>query len=135
MMRDIIIIDHLTNCIPAGSISADKYARDERYGMVAQDFHCLAQERNIPIWTACQTNRSGQNGEVELVHMGDSHKISQDADTILSTWRHSENQMFIRPLKRREGGSDAPTLLYQDRDTSKKRASKWKRRKRRVRIG
>jgi hypothetical protein len=111
---DVIVIDQLTNCVPSGSISADKYARDERYGIVGQEFRRLAEDYAVPLWTATQSNRDGQVGEVELKHMGDSHKITQTEDTVLGMWLDIDDKTkqpkhdigFIKALKRREGGSD-----------------------------
>lgn len=78
---DLIVLDYGDLLKPTSSYQ-DAY---EDLGTIFKDLRGLAGELNIPIWTATQSNRTGNNQEVvDLDSVGDSFKKVQIADVVIA---------------------------------------------------
>lgn len=107
---DIVYVDYLNIM---GSASLKSHNRGDLYvymTVVAEELRRVAQEMDIPIISACQTNRSGQiSTDITLNDVGDSHGITKTADYMLSFYRMREdgedttykNKFFFKQLKNR----------------------------------
>lgn len=83
---DMIIIDY------AGIIrSTEKYDLPRlEMQVVIQEIRNLAQELNIPVWTALQSNKEGAKAEiVDTTNMAESYGQASEADFVLGLQRQS----------------------------------------------
>ena len=101
---DVIIVDYLGLCLSARVKSAENSFN--YYKSVAEEVRGLAVERQIPIISNHQFNRSGQyNTDVDLENISESHGISMTADfmaAIIVTEEFIEsNRVMIKQLKSR----------------------------------
>ena len=101
---DVIIVDYLGLCLSARVKSAENSFT--YYKSVAEEVRGLAVERQIPIISNHQFNRSGQyNTDVDLENISESHGISMTADfmaAIIVTEEFIEsNRVMIKQLKSR----------------------------------
>jgi archaellum biogenesis ATPase FlaH len=105
---DVMAIDYLNLCSPiskAKSISGGSY---DAVGAVVKELRGLAMEKNIVLWTATQTNRSGyRNADVGLEHTSESYAVNSTADLILGLSRDdaSPSTLKVKILKQRNEGS------------------------------
>ena len=105
---DIVYVDYI-NIVGSHQLKAsakqDSYiymtvVAEELRGEIAQDF-------DVPIISAIQTNRNGANNmDISLKDVGDSHGLSKTADLILAFTRIDndetmKNKLFFRQLKNR----------------------------------
>lgn len=104
---DIVYVDYI-NIMGSQHLKAS--AKQDTYifmTSVAEELRAVAQELDIPIVSACQTNREGQsNSNITLKQVGDSHGLSKTADYILSFTRIDDddtmkNKLFFKQLKNR----------------------------------
>ena len=111
---DVIVVDHIQNCKPTGNATGLNLYQS--YGLVAKELRQLAQELDIPVWSAAQANRQGQNGRLDLTNIGDSLQIVQDADTVLMMWRDESlpDYVHVSVPKRREAGSRGEGMFIMD---------------------
>ena len=111
---DVIVVDHIQNCKPTGNATGLNLYQS--YGLVAKELRQLAQELDIPVWSAAQANRQGQNGRLDLTNIGDSLQIVQDADTVLMMWRDESlpDYVHVSVPKRREAGSRGEGMFVMD---------------------
>jgi len=101
---DVIIVDYLGICLSARVKSAENSYN--YYKSVAEEIRGLAVERQIPIISNHQFNRSGQyNTDVDLENISESHGISMTADfmaAIIVTEEFLEQKkVMIKQLKSR----------------------------------
>lgn len=80
---DFIVIDYLQLVdIPPAERGRQK-ARYEEVGEISKGAKRLAQELNVPILMLAQVSREGgKSSEPELVHLGESGRIENDADSV-----------------------------------------------------
>lgn len=104
---DIVYVDYI-NIMGSHQLKAS--AKQETYiymTVVAEELRGIAQELDIPIVSAIQTNRNGaSNIDISLKDVGDSHGLSKTADLILAFTRMDndetmKNKLFFRQLKNR----------------------------------
>ena len=103
---DIIFIDYLNICASSrmkqnANVNSYTYIK-----AIAEELRGLAVERNVPIFSATQTNRSGfNNSDVGLEDTSESFGLPATADlmfALISTEELEEaNQMMIKQLKNR----------------------------------
>ena len=101
---DVIIIDYLGLCLSARVKSAENSFN--YYKSVAEEVRGLAVERQVPVISNHQFNRSGQyNTDVDLENISESHGISMTADfmaAIIVTEEFIEaKRVMIKQLKSR----------------------------------
>lgn len=115
---DVIILDYLNLC------KSDLIKMTENMYIyiktVAEELRGLAQELNLPIISATQTNRDGQNStDLDLTEMAESHGLSMTADLIIAlivTEQLEEmKQMRGKTIKNRYGPKWQSFLLGNDR--------------------
>ena len=80
---------------------------------IAEEVRGLAVELGIPIVTAVQTNRAGQNdSDFELTEVAESHGVSMTADAMIAMISQEQlekiNQVKMKQLKNRYGPIDKP---------------------------
>ena len=101
---DVIFVDYMTimasSRIPAGS-NTNTY-----YKSVAEELRALAQEFDLPLWTAAQFNRAGQtSSNVDISDTGESIGIAATADFMIAFMQPEElaplNQCIGKVLKNR----------------------------------
>lgn len=104
---DVVYVDYINIM---GSHQLKAAAKQDTYiymTIVAEELRSIAQELDIPIWSAIQTNRNGANNmDISLKDVGDSHGLSKTADLILAFTRIDndetmKNKLFVRQLKNR----------------------------------
>lgn len=104
---DIVYVDYV-NIV--GSYQLKSQAKQDTYiymTVVAEELRRVAQELDIPIISACQTNRGGENNmEMSVKDVGDSHGISKTADLLIGFTRIEndetmKNKLFFRQIKNR----------------------------------
>jgi replicative DNA helicase len=105
---DIIYIDYLNICASSrmrmgGSINTYSYIKS-----IAEELRGLAIEKNLPIWTATQTTRSGySNSDPDLTDTSESFGLPATADLMIAAISTEEfeenNQIMIKQLKNRYG--------------------------------
>jgi len=103
---DIIFIDYLNICASSrmkqnANVNSYTYIK-----AIAEELRGLAVERNVPVFSATQTNRSGfNNSDVGLEDTSESFGLPATADlmfALISTEELEEaNQMMIKQLKNR----------------------------------
>jgi len=105
---DIIYIDYLNICASSrmrlgGSINSYSYIK-----AIAEEIRGLAVERNVPIVTSTQVNRTGvQSSDVEMTDVSDSFGTVATVDWLVSLIGSEEldklGQVMIKQLKNRYG--------------------------------
>ena len=112
---DIIIVDYLNIC---GCDSLKPDAGLYSYSKaVTEELRALAQELDVPVLTATQTNRQGQsNSDVSIEDVSESHGTSQTVDFMFALIRTAnlvENgKILVKQLKSRFGDkSKLPKFL------------------------
>lgn len=107
---DIVYVDYVGIM---GSYQLKASVKQDTYiymTVVAEELRTVAQELDIPIISAIQTNRNGANNlDISLKDVGDSHGFSKTADLILAFTRIEndetmKNKLFFRQLKNRYNG-------------------------------
>ena len=103
---DIIFIDYLNICASArfkanGSVNSYTYIK-----AIAEELRGLAVERNVPIFTATQTNRQGySNSDVGLEDTSESFGLPATADFMFAIMTNEEfeknGQILVKQLKNR----------------------------------
>lgn len=104
---DVIIIDYLNICASSriksmgGSINTYTYVKS-----IAEELRGLAVEFDCPLWTATQSNRSGNNNsDTDITNTSDSFGVPMTADMFLAAVSNDElqerGQMLIVQLKNR----------------------------------
>ena len=103
---DIIFIDYLNICASSRMKQTANVNSYTYIKAIAEELRGLAVERNVPIFSATQTNRSGfNNSDVGLEDTSESFGLPATADlmfALISTEELEEqNQMMIKQLKNR----------------------------------
>jgi replicative DNA helicase len=103
---DIVFIDYLGICAStklkmSGSINTYTYVK-----AIAEELRALAVERELPIMTAAQVNRSGQSStDVEMENVAESHGLSATADSMFAIMAPEElvnlGQLMVKQIKNR----------------------------------
>ena len=106
---DIIYVDYINIM---GSKSLKSSSKQDTYiylTVVAEELRNISQQLDIPIVSACQTNRNGQNSSnIMISDVGDSHGLSKTCDWMISFNRIDndetmQNKLFFKQLKNRYG--------------------------------
>jgi replicative DNA helicase len=103
---DIIFIDYLNICSSSrfkanGSVNSYTYIKG-----IAEELRGLAVERNVPIWTATQTNRQGySNSDVGLEDTSESFGLPFTADFMFAIMSNEDldknGHILVKQLKNR----------------------------------
>jgi replicative DNA helicase len=102
---DIIVVDYLNICasarMKAGAVNSYTYIK-----AIAEELRGLAAEKNVPIWSATQVNRTGySNTDIGLEDTSESFGLPATADfmfALISTEKLDEmNQIMVKQLKNR----------------------------------
>jgi replicative DNA helicase len=102
---DIIVVDYLNICassrMKAGAVNSYTYIK-----AIAEELRGLAAERNVPIWSATQVNRTGfSNTDIGLEDTSESFGLPATADfmfALISTEKLDEmKQIMVKQLKNR----------------------------------
>ena len=101
---DVVILDYLGLCLSARVKSAENSFN--YYKSVAEEVRGLAVEKQVPVISNHQFNRSGQyNTDVDLENISESHGISMTADfmaaIIVSEEFLEQKKVMIKQLKSR----------------------------------
>lgn len=105
---DIIFVDYL-NIAASARIKLGSNVNSYQYvKSVAEELRGLAQEYNLPVWTATQTNRAGFNStDVGLENTSESFGVPMTADFLIALTRTEEldklGQIVVTQLKNRYG--------------------------------
>lgn len=116
---DLVVIDYLNICDRVrGSKNTTSY---EEVKGIAEELRALAIEFNLPILTATQTNRDGQNAtDLSLSNVSESHGLSATVDffiALIGTEEWDEQKKIqIKQLKSRYGDVSYYTKFYVGRD-------------------
>ena len=103
---DIVFVDYL-NIMASSRIKAAGAAETYTYcKAIAEELRGLATEKDIPIWTATQANRAGNdNSDIELGNTSESFGVPMSLDlflALISTEQLLElDQLMIKQLKNR----------------------------------
>lgn len=105
---DIIFVDYLNICSSSraghgGNVNSYTYVK-----MVAEELRGMAQEMNVPLWTATQVNRSGfDNSDPDLTNTAESFGLPATADFMFVAITNDEleelGQVLFKQLKNRYG--------------------------------
>lgn len=102
---DMIIIDYLNICCSSRvkSSTANSYTIVKS---IAEELRGIAQEYNVPLLSATQTNREGMNNtDVELTNTSESIGLPQTCDLMFALIATEElenlNQIMVKQLKNR----------------------------------
>lgn len=88
---DLIIVDYLTIMCSAKLSNTARGNSDLYYTAVASELRALAQENDVPIWTASQLTRSGQTSDnVNITDGGLSLGIAKTADFMFALMQPEE---------------------------------------------
>ena len=103
---DIIFIDYLNICASSRMRNNGAINSYTMIKAIAEELRALAVERDIPIWTATQTNREGySNTDVGLENTSESFGLPATSDfmiALISTEELEEaNQIMVKQLKNR----------------------------------
>jgi archaellum biogenesis ATPase FlaH len=104
---DCIFVDYLNICASSrmkgvgGSVNSYTYVK-----AIAEEIRGLAVERDVPIWTATQTNREGYgNSDVDLTNTSESFGLPATADLMVAMITTEElddlDQVLVKQLKNR----------------------------------
>lgn len=110
---DVIYVDYLNICSSTrakpGREQASTYLAAK---YVAEELRAMAMERNVPVFTAVQSNRAGfRNSDVEVTEVGESWGIPQTADFMFA--------LISLPELARNGHVMAKILKIRDGDDTK----------------
>lgn len=95
---DVVIVDYADILKPSAFMLRDDYRH--RLNDIWMRLAALAQERNISIWTATQTNRSGLHGDIELDSIAEEfRKIAHVSMLIAINQTEEEKAMKAIRLK------------------------------------
>jgi replicative DNA helicase len=104
-LPDMIIIDYLNICCSSRvkSSTANSYTIVKS---IAEELRGIAQEYNVPLLSATQTNREGMNNtDVELTNTSESIGLPQTCDLMFALIATEElenlNQIMVKQLKNR----------------------------------
>ena len=101
---DVIYVDYLNICASSRMKNAsDTYSYVKS---IAEELRGLAIEKNVPIWTATQSNRSGYaNSDIDLSNTSESFGLPATADLFLAIISTEEledlEQIMFKQLKNR----------------------------------
>lgn len=104
---DIVYVDYVNIM---GSFQLKSSAKQDTYiymTVVAEELRGVAQEFNLPIISAIQTNRNGENNvDIGIKDVGDSHGLSKTADLLIAFTRIDndetmKNKLFFKQIKNR----------------------------------
>jgi replicative DNA helicase len=104
---DVIMVDYIN--IMASSRTKMSTAGSYFYiKAIAEELRGLAVEQNVPIWSATQSNRSGQSdSDVDLTNTSESFGLPATVDFMFAVIRTDEldnlNQVLVKQLKSRYG--------------------------------
>jgi replicative DNA helicase len=104
----VLILDFMERMNP-NDTGYERRAEWQWLGAVAKDLVRLARLHNLVLWTACQTNRSGMQSDIELnMQMAQSStRHFQEASMVIGmrkAWgSEDEEALEIKPLKNRHG--------------------------------
>ena len=101
---DVIIVDYADLMKPTTHYSEKRYALTDIY----EGLRNLANEMNVPVWTASQVNRGGyENKDFSLANIAEDIGKANTADLILGIVRTKQNKMSntakIQIMKNRNG--------------------------------
>lgn len=107
---DVIMVDYI-NIMASSRV---KLANTNSYfyiKAIAEELRGLAVEKEIPIWSATQSNRSGQNdSDVDLTNTSESFGLPATVDFMFAAIRTEEldalGQIMIKQLKSRYGNKN-----------------------------
>lgn len=126
---DVICVDYLNICASTRyreSSGANSYTMVKA---IAEELRGLAVEKNVVLWTATQTNRTGANNtDPDMTDVSDSFGLPMTADFMVSLSRTEEldqlNQVMMKQLKNRYSdrsvnvrfvlGLDRPKMTFYD---------------------
>lgn len=105
---DVIYVDYLGIMASARFKNAANVNSYQYLKAVSEEVRAIAQQFDIPVVTAVQTNRSGNNNsDVEMDNIADSFGINYTADYIFYLFASEEmkalNQLMFKKLKDRYG--------------------------------
>ena len=113
---DVIIVDYLSICASSRLQSSAKANSNLYFTNVAQELRCLGIEYDVPVWTAEQFNRGGQDSESKDYSMSDvglAIGIPATADLMLAVIPMEDltknNQVMCKQLKNRYAGKQHTT--------------------------
>lgn len=102
---DLVVIDYLNICASARvkNSSANSYTIVKS---IAEELRGLAQEHDVPVLSATQTNREGlTNSDIDLTNTSESVGLPQTADIMFALISTEElenlNQIMVKQLKNR----------------------------------
>lgn len=121
---DVIIVDYLNICAPA--LVGKNQAKHERIGQIALELRAIAQENNVPLLTATQTNRDGTRAaDFDATDIADSWEVTHHADYIFGIIETEDlaklNQMKVKRLKDRYNSKTVDTYFIMGVDKEKQR--------------
>lgn len=78
---------------------------------IAEELRALGVEHDVPVWSAVQSNRSGQNdSDVDMTNTAESFGLPATADFMIAFIRTEEldalNQLLVKQLKSRYGNKN-----------------------------
>lgn len=105
---DMIAIDYLTICASSKLSMSQAGNSNTYFSEVAKEFHAIAKEYDVPVWTAMQNGRSAQNAsDVGLEDMALSIGVAATADFVINGISDEEleddKEMLIKITKNRYG--------------------------------
>jgi replicative DNA helicase len=103
---DIIFIDYLNICASARYKASSSVNSFTLVKAIAEEIRGLAKERNVPVWTATQTNRTGfQNSDPEMTDTAESFGLPQTSDFMIALVTTEDleklDQLMVKQLKNR----------------------------------
>ena len=103
---DIIFIDYLNICSSARVKASATMSSYSVVKAIAEELRGLAIERNVPVFTATQVNRSGHNNtDIGLENTSESFGLPATADLMFALIGTEEldqkNQIMVKQLKNR----------------------------------
>ena len=103
---DIIFIDYLNICSSSRVKASATMSSYSVIKAIAEEFRGLAIERNVPVFTATQVNRSGHNNtDIGLENTSESFGLPATADLMFALIGTEEldlkNQIIVKQLKNR----------------------------------
>jgi hypothetical protein len=112
---DIIFVDYLGLMRPLGSYAEKRHALTD----ISEGLRNIANNYQVPVWTAHQTNRSAiQEENITTAHIGESLGIVATVDLALGIGRpdelKNENQAKLGIIKNRNGQDGIYKLLVFD---------------------
>jgi archaellum biogenesis ATPase FlaH len=121
---DIIFIDYLNICASSRmKNTGDSYTYVKS---IAEEVRGLAVEKNVPIWTATQTNRSGfGDSDPDITNISESFGLSATVDLMLALVSNEEldslDQIMWKQLKNRYNDLNKPRRFVTVIDKSRMR--------------